>query len=368
MCKKTHYKYLLLIVLAIVASCKTQSNDDVEFKKSIVKRSSLQLEKIGKLLIESGNGNNILARPSNKIQISPNGSRVGFYDYIHHHFILTNKNGELRKTFGKQGRGPKELSQVLGWDFDEYNNIVAYDEGQRLFKIINLDNSQFKNNSIEYGNNAVFVNSKDTKIQDSLIYKGIIQAEYSSNPQNSNMIGVFNYDGNLKKSFALYDPYITVSNNYTIQPYFDIDFEQGKVFTTHDNSYRIQIFDLNTKERLGYFGFRSPSYRESQSDIKPTYSRAKIKKLTLNQSFADGIYITSKYILYFFQNLTEEWNETRDPKSKNYYLSIYERNSNAYIFELKLPGYLASVYEEKLFIIENFNPNKFEIGVYKLTD
>lgn len=358
----------ILLLLLLLFGCSFQDNDYQGYQKSNKNLKSIILNKIGSFTINTEDSI-LIGNLLSPFVINKNATRIAFYDLLRKHFLITDNNGNVLYIVGKPGRGPSEFVSVQGWDFDENNNLIVCDAGQRMIKIFDSDGKLKKAFSI-FENEALSSSGRGLFVKDSLIYIGILEMKHwdidRENIGESNLIAVFDYNGKLIDTIGQYDPYTEKANYYGSSPQIYINFNFHKLYATHGNSYRIQIYDLNNNKRLDYFGFKSTHFKESPEVIEYYYSTVKIFDMSLNQSFSNGIFLTSNYIIFFFENLSERWNQTRNSKYKEYFINIYNRESHDFVSEIFLPYELATVHKSKLYLIEDYNPNSYTIGIYEM--
>lgn len=360
-------KNILLFMLVIfVTNCQSEPDELQEFQESKLEDRNIKLSKNSDIkIVNSEDGN--LARPYAALAVSHDSKRFGLYDLIYNHFIIFNREGEIIQILGDEGRGPDEFQQALDFNFDEEKNLIAYDERQFQLKIFDKEGELQKNTSVfEDGNYSH--NTSGLFANDSLIYIGITDVSTHNTDQawQSELMGIFDYSGEKVKFIGQYDPYIFDNNFYGDLPLFDIVFEEDKIYSTHKNSYRIQVFNVDNNKKLDYFGRKSSSYKEADQNIETHFPMEKIEELSLTQSFPNGLFVTDNYILHYFQNATEEWFETKDPLTKEHYLSIYNRDNHAFVKELKSDYQLLEVQDNKLYLLEDTNPDNYTIGIYEL--
>jgi hypothetical protein len=356
----------LLLVLFAVASC--SKNKAGDFTKSKVKKEDLKLVHVETITLRAQTSKPVIASLLPPFKISPDGSRMAFYDYTHQYIIVTNSHGNIKYIAGEKGKGPSEFVKIQSWCFDEHNNLIVYDEGQKLIKIFDSKGTLEHDFNISSSSDFYLVGRK-LYARNGFIYTAIIQSPYlgkRSKATKSNMIAIIDYDGTLKKMVGHYDPYVEQSPDYEINPIFAIKLKHHKLYSTHINSYRIQIWEIPTFKRTIYFGRRSRSYKEAKQKIPLYASKRKIQKMSLNQSFSVGLFVTSNYIIHFFENLSKEFIRTRDTNKRNYFINIYDKESHRLLSELQLPAYLGAMYNNKLYIIKDSNPDHYTIYVYEI--
>jgi len=356
--------FIFVLLILILIGCTEGPARD--FQPSPVEEKQVTLEKQREITLSSRDTSDI-ADPLTHFAINRDATRLAFYDIILQHFVVTDGQGRLLHVLGGPGRGPEEFIQAINFAFDEHDNLLIYDERLRQLKIFGPEGT-LKRTSNLFETGELAKSSSQTFVRDSTVYLGITEMALNNTDEawKSKMMAAFDYQGNLQALYGSYDPYVIESPYYGDSPEFYVGPEAGTLYATQTNSYRIQLFDLASDRRTHYFGRRSPHYRESEEEIDPFYSHARINEMTLNQSFANGIYVTSVFIIYPFQNTTEEWFRTRDQQYQEQYIVLYDRQSHAFNAELKLPHPMGTVAGDRIYLIENSNPDNYTIGVYEL--
>lgn len=223
---------ILLIVL--VSACSEKNKNS--FIPSTVKKQPLKLQRINKFQLHSKRDTLILARLRTHFKISPDGSRMAFYDTIFRHIIVSNENGKILYIVGRKGKGPSEFVRVMNWGFDEYNNLIAYDGPQRLLKIFGPQGNLKWSLNLSTSEYGFYITRGNLFAHDSTIYMGIIQSKYSAyggsgSAAKSKMVAAFDYNGHLVKTIAQYDPHVDQAPMYVKRPLFDIDFANHTLYS-----------------------------------------------------------------------------------------------------------------------------------------
>ncbi|HLR77117.1 MAG TPA: 6-bladed beta-propeller [Balneolaceae bacterium] len=359
------FYYFFFCLFLISCSSDTKKIDG--YNKSSVNKRQLKLCHLRSFAIKNPVDTIVIADPFSAFQISSNGDRFAFYDIMYNHIVVTDSLGNFLFTAGNQGKGPAEFINLTSWNFDEYKNLIAFDTKQRMVKIFGASGALKKAVNV-FSNKKLLGFGRVLFARDSLVYIGVLEAKFSNlkNTENSKLIALNDYDGELLKTFGKYDPYVSQATMYTAQPIYDIDFQKNKIYSTHMNSYRMQVYNLNNSNRMAYFGHRSTHFKEVEEEVSPFAPRSEIRKMGLQQSFTKGLYLTDRYVLLCFYNLTEKYYQTRSPQGKDFFISIYDRKSFNFIGEISLPYALGAVQNNKLYLVEDNNPDNYTIGVYEI--
>lgn len=355
---------LLIFLCLLFLGCSQATTDD--YKQSNVELKNINIKEIDKIRIENADST-VIAQLLPRFAINSDATRMAFYDLLYKHFVITDENGKILHIIGGQGRGPDEFIQALNFNFDEHNNLVVFDEAQKQMKIFGPEGSIEQTFNI-LGDSKFAIASSELFAKDSLIYMGVADIELfnTKNAWKSKMLAIFDFNGNIQGIYGTYDPYVTEATYYGSNPIFYVNTDESKLYSTHRNSYRIQIYSFMRDTLTSYFGYRSTHFKESAEIIASNFPRAKIFKMSLNQSFPEGIFVTSKYVIQYFQNLTEKWFQTKDYQTQDHFFVIYDRETHNFNTELELPSIVGTVHNDLIYLIENSNPDNYIIGVYEL--
>src|SRR5699024_8470657 len=103
--------------------------------------------------------------------------------------------------------------------------------------------------------------------------------------------------GDNLKLFGNYDPSLKNSKSSHDRTIFTADFVENLFYTTHANSYRIQAYNIDTGDRVAYFGHQSKNFGVLQEEISRSLSREERFRRRLKESETELIYSTEKYII-----------------------------------------------------------------------
>src|SRR5699024_127538 len=330
------YSFILFFLSLLFNSCSSNFKQVEDYTKSKVVKQDLRLKHLKSFTIKTRSDSVTIANLLTKISVNSDGSRLAFKDLVYESILVVDNKGNILFTVGGSGKGPAEFVKILSWGFDENNNLIVVDEGQRLIKI--FDSSGNLNKAVKIFRTENFGTvGRYLYAMNGLIYLPGTESEYIMNSWKSKLIAILNYRGETQKIIGKYDPYVEFGKIYLSDPIIDINFESGQIFSTHSNSYRIQVWDLKTFNRLAYFGRRSRNFEESDEKIESFLPQRKIFEMSINQSFTNGLFFTKKYLLFHFQNLTEEWFKERNTDDKIYFIAIYNRANHNFNAEIKLP-------------------------------
>lgn len=362
---------LILLLSFIVLSCAERENtpdsDYISFK---AETAPVVLKKVRSVVLQ-GSEKASIGAPLYRLEIDKS-DKMYFFDTIESKFIVYEKDGTLVKSFAKYGRGPIEFELVYAYTIDNVGNLIVYDSSQRLIKKFNKDLEL--SGTFEIDKKQLFINSHDLKVFDGNIILGVIKAEVIAakwSPEvlvNSPFLAFLplqSMDTMVYK--GRYDPYLyNVKSRYN-RPLLALDDNKQTLYTSHQNSYRIQEYDLLTGQRVNYFGFKTDSFGEgvTKSTQKRGNRRDNYLK-RLKDSSTQMIFFTDRYLGIFYINGTEAWYDSKDLKDLNYYLAIYDRETKGFINTIETDYRLIGVHKGEFYFIEDENPDNFTLGVYVL--
>jgi len=254
-----------------IASC-TEKEGETNFNKSEKVNANPSLQKLDSFTIQQpdsltfGNFREVF-------QTNADNSRFAFYDKVTKHMVITNTQGKVLSVWGGKGRGPKELMQVFAYNFDEHGNLVVYDNRLLRLKIYSPEGEVVNNVRLEEERKSHFIGAHQLYAYDNNIYVGILEAEFVNISEetawwNSQLLAVYNYDGDLLSRMVKYDPSHAERKYYRYTPVFYVDSQAGRIFSTHSYNFRIQKWDIASGKRLAYFGHKPQAFKAyDQSNI-----------------------------------------------------------------------------------------------------
>jgi len=192
-------KYLLIFISILFSSCTYDNRAD--FYESKLIENNLELIKVNEFVLNDGIGSGtekIIGRLRTEFVSNPDNSLYAFYDELNYHFIIADNKGRILKTVSKRGRGPGEIMSILGFNFDENQNLIAYDGSQLMIKIFDLEMDSF--DDVEIDRSKTYVGNKYLyasagKIIFPAISSTIDLVNIENNDWTSELVGVFEYNG-----------------------------------------------------------------------------------------------------------------------------------------------------------------------------
>lgn len=293
-----------------------------------------------------------------------------FHDFTNQQIFVFRSNGDFISTIGSEGSGPAEFQNVYGYSFTDGSTLWAFDENLDLFKHFNLNDSLLATvpgiyeDGFLQSHPQLFVN-KDK------LYIPITEAEYNTQDLSliwkSALVAVYNTNGDYLYTLGNFGNPVKDPDTYNVRALLDIDFNQEIILAGFSTSYQLGEFMYGTEEQ-SYFGdapnnFMLPSEKTSVND-----SYNEILEKGLSRSAPMGAYITDEYYVFYYQNLSQEWYDTRDPNTKEHFLAFYERQNPAYVGELQLPYALGNLSRDgEIRLIHSIDPDQYTVGVYSLS-
>lgn len=365
---KTNLKLVLLFLPTfILASCSSENYKN--FHESSHVNKNLTLERVDELILSNPSGDqHAIGKLRFKFVSNKDNSLFAFYDEIKRRFLITDKKGVIQSILSGKGKGPGEIVKAGGYNFDEQNRLIVFDQGQMRITIFNLNGKVIKNAEIENTDYSMG-GARELYAFEGRIYSDIIDKTFLGDLKEagkSELVGVYNYDGKLVDTIGKYDPSVKEAKSYLIFPIIHVDFENRLLVSAHSNSFRIQMYNLNTQNRVTWFGAKTPHFKESDEYISPYLPRHEIIKKSIGVSASAGIYLLSNYVVLYFENLTKSFFETSYFNDKESYMSIYDKKSYDCYGEIALPYVLGNISGDKFYLIEDDNPANYTIGIYEL--
>ncbi len=351
------------IFLSIFFSCnQSEHNIEVSSHDSNVKKT-IDLKQVDNIILDPGN--HLFGRFREGLRVNHKGDMLSFADDENQRIYIFDHNGKLINFVGRKGSGPEEFLQISGY-FVDGDRVIIVDESQFIVKIFDIDGVLLNSFKL-FDKQNLFINSRDIFVQGNTLYLQILEAGKFQNKADSKLLAEYDLsNGEFKGLIGHYEPGIKHSNHYLSFHNFDIDTTRGIVLSTLVSSPNVQIFDLKTSEKLHHFTYDNPYWSERVEKIEAGMPRQEIMRKATGTSYTIDVFTTDSLILTHMQTLTSEWMKTSDYLSKENYLAVYNHDGSEYVGSIPLPGSLGDVHDQKLYIIENFNPDNFKIGVYEI--
>ncbi len=298
-------------------------------------------------------------------KISNSGDIWIFADRLQEKLFVFNKKGMFLNVIGERGKGPKEIMRIAGFDINSKNEVWIYDSSQRKLKIFDLEGNILHSSSflenVKFGTTPFAMQSYKDKILTT-----IIENQYMFEPSESKLLAMITVDGKVDTVFGEFDPFTKHDNNYNFFNEIAVDENNNIAYVNLVSSPHIQSYNLINFSIDSYFGEPSQSFSIPDKEINYRLPISEVTKRATNTSFGAGLFLTDKYIIQHLQILTEEWFKMTDYSLKKNILVVYDRNTRKFIREILTPYTLGAVNNNKLYFIEDFNPDKYSIGVYEL--
>lgn len=358
----------VILTFVVLTSCSNSSSNQtyLEFTNSNYLGASISLIKQDDIILSTPDSV-YLAAPDYTIETDHKGDRMAIFDAMTSQFLIFNKEGKYLQSIGRDGKGPEEFMMVFSYTFDNEGNLIVYDDGLKRLKIFDSEynlirTSEIKNDQYYLASHKIFAN-------DDKIITGILETEYSgpvnrNEVTNSNIAGVFSYNMEKSNFLGKYDPYLNEIVPSTNRPVIHVDGQY--LYTSHSNSYRIQVFDTSNGNRISYFGFRSENFGHLEEEIAPRESLEERFRKGFEESSTRMIHTDEKYLYFYFINGTEEWMEAKDLSTLNYHLMIYNKKTLDFLGEINLPYRLSHAKNNNFYLLEDENPDNFTYGVYEV--
>jgi len=359
---------MMILSFVVLVSCSNSSSNqnDFEFTNSTNSDASISLIKKDEITLSTPDSV-FLAAPDYTFVVDHKEERMAVFDAMTSQFLIFNLDGEFIRTIGRDGKGPEEFMMVFSYTFDEEGNLIVYDDGLKRLKIFDSEYNLIKTSEIK--NDQYYLASHKIFADDNRIITGILETEYSGPANrdqitNSNIAGVFSYNFDKAELLGKYDPYLNDIVPSTNRPV--IHFDGQLLYTSHSNSYRIQVFDISNGNRINYFGFRSENFGHLEEETDHREPLEVRFKKGFEESSTRMVHTDDNYLYFYFINGTEEWMEVKDLSALNYHLMIYNKKTLDFLGEIKLPYRLSHATRNAFYLLENEDPDQFRYGVYEI--
>lgn len=351
--KRRSFSLIVLLLIFIASAC--------DSKKKIL----LELKKVDSLVLRPDT-TDLFGSFYEDFRINKNGSKLAFYDRVKEKVFVFDHQGEFIKSYGENNKGPKGIISVDGYDFNSSDEVVILDLRQGLLKVFEPSGEIVKS-SIVFEDESYFLSGFGFYMHNDTIYLPILEGKYGNQPDSSALVGKMDLDGKFSDVFGNIDPFLNDDNQYVLDNVFDIT-SNGIIHTNLTSSFRIQSYDINKGNYIGIFGVRFPSFSLPRQEVSLELSIPEINERMTGSSVTNSIHSTEEYFIQHVQVLTKEWFENVNYEDKDNFLVIYDMQTKEFLGEIHTDHTLGAVHKNKLYMIEDFNPDNYTIGIYELVE
>lgn len=357
---------IIFIGLFLLVGCTSRGSQSGSFKESDFTPVEFTFQKTDQLVFSTPDSLP-LAAPLYTFEMDHEHKRIALFDSMTQKFFIFDNHGNFLHVLGQEGQGPEEFLMVYGYTFDESGNLIIYDDALKLIKIFDRDYQLLKTAGVK--NDQYYLASRKIFARDSVIVSGVLETQFSGPAMrdevtNSKLVGVFSYGFEEQQVFGRYDEYLDEILPSTSRPVIYED--EAKIYTSHSNSYRVQVFDKNTGERAQYFGYKSKHFGNLEEQIDPREPLEQRFRKGFEESSTRMLHTDEGHLYLFFINGSEEWLAGKDLQALNYFLMIYDKKTGHFLDEIQLPHRLSYALGNTFYLLENENPEQYTIGVYEV--
>lgn len=353
----TRYLVLLILIIPFVACNKADDNKRGE-------AGELVLEKLEEITLEVQEP--IFGRFLEIFRVSKDGKYFLFNDLSQQKAYVFTSNGGFVNRIGESGKGPKGIVGLYGFDFTEENEVFIYDSSQRMFKIFDMDGALINAVSIDE-DSGVSIPPFHLRYHKGKIYAPIIEPVHINEPHNSKLLVEISIDGAVDTLFGKHDEFAAQDNHYIFTNVLTIDESRDKIYTSLSTSPFIQEFDIVTHSLTDYFGEKTQSHKIPDNEITRFISINEVSKRATGTTSNYSIHTTDEFIILHRQLMTEKWFATASVDAKENTLLIFDKDNHDFIKEINTEHILGATRNNKLYFIENLNPDNYTLGVYEIS-
>lgn len=366
----THKHLFLFFISALLLFACSDSHE--KFHKSKLIDTDFTIQKVDSFTVHNGPDTDYTIGKLRFNFASNNDNTLhAFYDAAKHRFVITGTDGTIKNVISKKGRGPGEITKALGFNFNDDNNLMVYDNPQKMLKIFGLNGEVVHHSKVQQ---SIYpITSRQIITHNNKLYAPTIKttalsdfSKLNEKLTHSKLFGIYNYQGSLIDTLGQFDPSVEQTNGYDLSALIDINFKNKQVVSTHKYNYRVQIHDLRSGKRTAWFGKKTAHFHESEEYISPNLPRQKQNRMARGISSPVKIFQINNKIFLYFETLTESFFKTEDFNDKKPFLAIYNSKTHNSYGDVKLPYILGEVAGGKLYLIENSNPDHFTVGIYEV--
>ncbi|MFP8489303.1 6-bladed beta-propeller [Gracilimonas sp. Q87] len=353
--KNMKFIFLPVVFFSLAMGCSTGDSEIETNEVDIVKIDSVVLQQ----------GQEIFGNFFEQIKITGDKEYFLFSDRIRNQVFVFNSDGTFHSVIGVNGRGPKGILSVSGYDVNKKNEVFIYDSMQRMLKVFDLNGNLL--HSTDFLERETFnPTANNLRWYNNKIVATIYETDVRFETHKSRLVGLIDTSGIAESIFGRFDEYSQDDNNLAFNTVIALDEETDLAYTNLQTSPYFQIYDLKKKVLIGREGQKTDNFFIPERELTPSMPISEKFKHRANTSAVAHIFVTDSYIIQNMQNLTEEWFDTMDYSSKDNFLVIYDKSSLELIQEVSVPSTPFGAHDNQLYFIEDFNPDNYTIGIYEI--
>lgn len=348
--------FFISILMLFHTSCSSDKADHVD-------HGSIALAKVDSVVL--GNSEPLFGKFVEQFRVNDVGDSWIFSERNQDRIFAFDNQGQFINVLGERGKGPKGIVRVSSFAINSNNEVIINDAAQRMLKVFDLTGELIHSNTF-LNDGRLFAHPYRLYVYEDRLLIPVTEMKHTHEPHKSRLLALVKYDGTIDIVFGYQDPFSEEDNNYST--YNNILIEGETIFTSLSTSPYVQAYDINTYQKVGYFGEPSTSFAIPEKEIHARLPIPEINKRATNSSAMTGFYSTEHHIVLHMQILTAEFFETIDFSKKENILVVYDKETKEFIKEIPVPHTLGAVHNNNLYFIEDFNPDNYTIGIYELTN
>lgn len=348
--------FIILTTVLVCSSCTSDENISVDL-------SSLSLTKVDSVILE--NSEPLFGKLTEQFRVNTSGDIWVFAESNQDRIFAFDSLGQFKHVLGERGKGPKGIVRVGGFDIDDNNQVIIYDAAQQMLKIFDLTGELIHSTPF-LSDSKLWVHPYGLHAFGDKFLVSVTENKFIREPHKSKLLALVGYDGTVDTVFGKHDIFTTEDNSYSAEN--TLFNSSDTVYASSVGSPYIQVYDSRTFQQTNYFGEKSASFSIPEKEVHAGLPISEINKRYSGSSVLLGVYGTNRFIVSHMQILTEEFFEATDFSKKKNILVIYDRQTKELIKEIPVSHTLGAVHDNKLYFIEDFNPDNYTIGIYEFTN
>ncbi len=290
---------------------------------------------------------------SDELLFTNYGSEVGV--------VITDYNGNFIEKVGEKGRGPKELQSSRYFGAQNDSKVVVLDKALAFFKV--FDRSSEEVQLFPYPiKDGISVTSREITFCNDRWFTGV-QLNNSQPFITTPTIGVFDTSFVLVDTLGGYDPFFQGRRDILQETTYDLNCEENKIYTVQGKTPNIQVFSIDSGNRLGITSKKPPSFNLSDKFIELVTSPQEMTRyLSEEQSISLHVTHNDKYLFLVFRNDGGIYRRRRVLNESIHFVAVFDRESLEYVGEVQLDGaILGSTKDGYLIVLKDEDQLRFEI-------
>lgn len=283
-------------------------------------------------------------------------------DVVRTNIYLFDLDGNYITSIGKHGRGPSELSSILGFDLDTENeHLVIWDQSQDLIKTFDFK-GELLGTAKGVKDFGYFEVSDDIHADGQNMYLPVVSSDdHPNTPWNSPIMLVYEKGRYNSGQLGRYSNLLQEATYYSDAPMVSVNESRDEFYVAYESLPVVEIFDLTSGQRKNTLRVQSTDFKslpkaEYPDPLDPSKSYDILTRISLPRELVH----TENYIVLYFSN-------TRENESDRFFISFFSIEDPKYVGTVEIPRPLRAATQsgELYFELDN-HPDQFTYSIYAI--